>query len=299
MSILSQVTSGKINKPYLITLFGNSGIGKSSFAADAPNPIFACTEEGTNQLDINRFPKIDSFEKMMSAINDLIEQKHDYKTFVIDSLDHFEPLLQKYVCIKNKWGSLDEAGFGRGYNEATLLWQTFFQSINKLREKMNVILICHAQIKSFNDPSSPQNYDRYELKLHKGANALVKENCDAVLFANYENFISVDKNTKKAKGLGGENRVLLTEYRAHHDGKNRFGLPYQIELSYGAFDGAVKNSNPENPDAIASQITGLLTKVTDEALKGKAYEQFIAAQTANDVKKLVSIKNRLMQLTQE
>lgn len=299
MSILNQVTNGKINKPYLITLFGAGGVGKSSFAADAPNVIFACTEDGTNQLNINRFPKIDTYEKMMEAISSLTETKHDYKTFVIDSLDHLEPLLQRWVCQKNKWNSLDDGAYGKGFSEANLAWYSFFQSIKTLREKMNVILICHSQIKSFNDPSSPQAYDRYELKLHKGANALVKENCDAILFATYENFVNIDKNTKKAKGFGGENRILLTEYRAHHDGKNRFGLPYQIELSYKAFDNAAKNSNPESIEVLVSQITGLLTKVGDEVTKGKATEQFNIAKEANDVKKLVSIKNKLIQVTQE
>lgn len=299
MSLLNQVTSGKINKPYLITLFGASGVGKTSFAADAPKPIFACTEAGTDQLNVSRFPQIDSYEKMMQAIEELQTSKHDFKTFVLDSLDHFEPLLQKHVCAKNKWNSLEDGGFGKGYVEANLVWNDFFQKIKSLREKMNVILICHSQIKSFNDPSSPQAYERYELKLHKGANALVKENSDAVLFATYENFINIDKNTKKAKGFGGENRVLYTEYRAAHDGKNRFGLQYQIGLSYKDFNDGVSSGNPESNDVLVSTIEGLLTKVTDEAVRGKASEQFAIAKSSGDTKKLIAIKNRLHQLVQE
>lgn len=299
MSILSKVTSGVVKKPYLITVFGASGVGKTSFAADAPSTIFACTEDGTDQLNVTRLPRIDSYEKMIESINGLTEEKHNYKTFVIDSLDHFEPLLQKYVCAKNKWNSLEDGGFGKGYVEANLVWNDFFQRLKNLREKMNIILICHSQVKPFNDPSAPQAYERYELKLHKGANALVKENCDAVLFATYENFINIDKNTKKAKGLGGENRVLYTEYRAHHDAKNRFGLPYRIDLSYKGFETAVESGKPESNEVLSSTIRGLLTKIKDEDLSKKATDQFAEASKIGDTKKLVAIKKRLLEVTQE
>lgn len=299
MSLLSQVSTGKKIKPYFITLYGNSGVGKSSFAASAPNPIFICTEQGSDQLDVARFPNADSYETVVEAINELLTAKHDFKTFVIDSIDHLEPLLWKHVCKKNEWKSLEDGAYGRGFAEANLVWNSFFGLLKQLREKMNVVLVCHQQVKSFNDPSKPNPYDRYELKLHKGVSALVKENCDAVLFASYDTVISVDKTTKKAKAFGGENRVLFTEYRASHDGKNRFSLPYQIELKWQAFDEAVKSSEPNNIDALISTISGLLTKVADETIKSKAQEQFEKAQAEKNTQKLVTIKNRLTELTQE
>ena len=299
MSLLAQVKKGKIVKPYFITVFGSTGVGKSSLAADAPNPIFACTEDGSDQLDVNRLPKIESYEQMEQAVTELANTSHDFKTFVIDSIDHFEPILWAYVCKKNEWKTLEDGAYGKGYATANAQWIEFFSLLKKLREKMNVILICHQQVKSFNDPSKPAPYDRYELKIHKGAAALVKENCDALLFATYETVINIDKTTKKAKAFGGEERVMYTEYRAHHDGKNRFGLPYQISLSWKAFDDAVKNSSPENMDALLSQISGYLSKVNDEDIKQKATAQVEAAKLANDAAKLVTIKNRLIQITQE
>jgi hypothetical protein len=299
MSLLSQVKKGKVVKPYFITIFGSSGVGKSSLAAEAPNAIFACTEDGSDQLDIVRFPRIENYDMMLDAINELLTTKHDFKTFVVDSIDHLEPLLWKYVCKKNDWKSLEDGSYGKGYNEANLVWHSFFNLLKQLREKMNVVLICHQQVKSFNDPSKPTPYDRYELKLHKGAAALVKENCDALLFATYETVINIDKTTKKAKAFGGENRVMYTEYRAHHDAKNRFGLPYQLELSWKSFDEAARNGNPESTEVLVSQINGLLSKVVDEDIKGKAKAQTDAAVTANDVMKLNTIKNRLAQIVQE
>lgn len=299
MSLLKNITTGKIKKPYFITVFGTTGSGKTTLAAQSPKPIFACTEDGANELDIARLPKIESYQMVLDAIQELLTAKHDYKTFVIDSLDHLEPLVWEHVCKANDWKTLEDGAYGKGVSAATAEWIRFFAALKTLREKMNVILICHQQVKSFNDPSKPNPYDRYELKLHKGAAALVKENCDAVLFSTYETVISIDKTTKKAKAFGGENRVLFTEYRAHHDGKNRYSLPYQIDMKWQSFDEAVQSSSPDNLDSLVSTISGLMTKVADETIKSKAQEQFAQAQAAKDQTKLVTIKNRLMQIVQE
>lgn len=299
MSLLSQVQIGKVKKPHFVTIFGPPGVGKTSFGSEAPQTIFACTEDGTNNFDIARFPKIESFEQMMEAIKELKTTKHAFKTFVIDSLDHFEPLVWAKACKDNGWKNIEDGVFGKGFSFATQLWNQFFQELKDLREKMNIVMICHSQVKPFNDPSQAVAYDRYELKLHKGANALVKENCEAVLFASYNTVINVDKNTKKAKGFGGDSRVLFTEYRAHHDGKNRLGLPYKIELSWKSFHEAAEQGNPESNDVISSTIEGLLTKIADPTIKEKATEQFNLAKAANDTKKLIAIKNRVLQVTQE
>lgn len=299
MSLLLSVKKGKIVKPYFITIFGSTGVGKSTIASEAPNPIFACTEDGSDQLDVARLPKITSYTKMVESIDALAKEKHDFQTLVIDSLDHLEPLLWKSVCEKKKWETLEDGAYGKGYAEANLVWHEFFSHLKALREKMNIVMICHQQVKSFNDPSLPAPYDRYELKLHKGAAALVKENCDALLFATYETVINIDKATKKAKAFGGDTRVMYTEYRASHDGKNRFGLPYKLSLSWQAFDDAVKSSSPDSIDALASQIQGYLPKVNDEDVRKKAQAQVEVALQAKDSNKLVTIRNRLIEITKE
>ena len=98
MSILSQVTKGKIKKPFFICLFGPPGIGKSTFAAEAPNVLFAGNEEGTFNINTSRLPKAKSFDELMQAITELKTEKHDYKTLAIDALDGIEPLVWDAVC---------------------------------------------------------------------------------------------------------------------------------------------------------------------------------------------------------
>jgi uncharacterized protein DUF2800 len=55
------------------------------------------------------------------------------------------------------------------------MWRTLIKELSVLNEKMHVLLIGHAQIKSFQDPELPTAYDRYQLKINDKAAALVRE----------------------------------------------------------------------------------------------------------------------------
>ena len=54
MSELEKIHTGK--KPPRIMLYGTEGIGKSTFAAQAPSPIFLPTEDGLGEIDCASFP---------------------------------------------------------------------------------------------------------------------------------------------------------------------------------------------------------------------------------------------------
>lgn len=303
MSILSQVKTGKITLPYFVAIFGEAGSGKTTWAAGAPKPIFACIEEGANELDIARLPTIDSYEKMVDSIKALLNEKHDYQTLVIDSMDHFEPILNQHVCKKNDWKTLEDGSYGKGVSAANAQWGEFFGLLKELRKKMNLVLIAHTQTKSFSDPTLPAPFDRTTMKLSKGASALTKENVDALLYLAYDQSVVIDKTTKKGRGFGGEERVTFTQYRSAHDGKNRFGLPYKIETSYKAFDDAVKTARPGNVDVLIETINGIMEdvklKVKDQEMLTKIHERVQAAVLERDAVKLVAIVNRLNEIIKE
>lgn len=51
------VSSGVIHAPVKVVLYGPEGIGKSTFAAKFPSPVFIDTEGGTKKLNVNRLPQ--------------------------------------------------------------------------------------------------------------------------------------------------------------------------------------------------------------------------------------------------
>ncbi len=47
-----EITSGKILKAQKIVVYGPEGIGKSTFAAQFPDPVFIDTEGSTGNMDV-------------------------------------------------------------------------------------------------------------------------------------------------------------------------------------------------------------------------------------------------------
>jgi AAA domain len=111
---------------------------------------------------------------------------------------------------------------------------------------MTVIQIAHTEIRRFDSPEH-EPYDRYVIKLHARAAALLQEHSDVVLFANYR--ISTVKadvgfNKKVTRALGSGERVLYTAERPAFLAKNRFGLPDSLPLSWKAFAAAMPHFQP-------------------------------------------------------
>ena len=241
MSILSTISRGKRPHHIFALIYGVDGVGKTCFASHAPKPIFIGAEKGTEQLDVARFPQTESIGELMAQVRALQTEKHEFDSVVLDSLDWVEPLIWKAVCDEGKVETIEQyaGGYGKGYVRALDLWRTLLRELSVLNERMHVLLIGHAQIKSFQDPELPSAYDRYQLKINDKAAALVREAADAVLFARFETEL-VRASGAKAKVREEGKRILYIESRPGFDAKNRFDLPFVMPLDWKTFGDAIR-----------------------------------------------------------
>jgi hypothetical protein len=102
-------------------------------------------------------------------------------------------------------------------------------------------LIAHTTIKRFDSPEV-EPYDRYQPKLQERSNAVVREWCDAVLFANYKTIVKKDDvgfNQTNNRGISTGERLLFTSERPAYMAKNRYNMPESIPLSWEAFEQAI------------------------------------------------------------
>jgi hypothetical protein len=223
--------------PPRIFLYGVAGVGKTTLASQFPNPVFALVEDGAGTLDITGAP-ITSYEDMMGMINSLYDEEHDFQTLVVDSVDWLEPLVWARACELNKWDSIETPGYGRGYVAALDLWRSYTEGLNALRNDkgMTILQLGHTEIKRHDAPDT-EPYDRYIVKLHKGASALLQEHSDCVFFANYR-VSTVKSDTgfgqKKTRAVGSGERIIHTVERPSHIAKNRFSMKDVLPMSYEA-----------------------------------------------------------------
>lgn len=295
MNLLSQASKGKLHKPHRILIYGPDGVGKSTFGADAPNPIFLGSEDGTSNMDVTRFPKPRNIDDIFTAIANLTTEAHEHKTLVIDSLDWMEPMLWDAICVKHKKNSINDVGggFGKGYEEANNEWRALMRGIEMMQEKrqMNVIAVAHSQIKPFTDPEKNAAYDRYQLKLNEKAAALWREFVETVLFANFKTFVK-DTDERKAKAFGDGARVMYTERRPAWDAKNRLGLPFSLPLDWNEYQKAVLGG--KNTSKIKENIYILLDGISDAELVKRVSTATEAAE--KDPEKLDKILNKLQSI---
>jgi hypothetical protein len=257
---LASLERSSVLKPPRILIHGVHGVGKTTFAADAPNPVFIVTEDGLGTLQVDHFPLAKTFDEVMDALDALRIEEHPFETLVVDSVDWLEPLVWGRVCQDQKLKSIEDAGYGKGYVAALDHWRQYIEALNALRDErsMAIMQIAHTDIKRFDSPES-EPYDRYVIKLHAKASALLQEHSDVVLFANYR--VSTVKsdvgfNKKVTRALGSGERLLHTAERPAFLAKNRYGLPDQLPMSWDALVEAM----PHGADAPAAPPTSTHTQ---------------------------------------
>lgn len=267
MSFLSKVTRGPVKKPLLILIHGSPGVGKSTFAADFPSPIFLGSEDGTDHIDVARLPELGSFKDVMAALGELQTQPHDFRTLVIDSIDWLEPVIFSSVCEEAGVDSIEDAykGYGRGYAAAIEKWRDLMAQLSALRtdRKMNIVAIAHSTVKRLDDVATGKQYDRVTLKLQEKASALWQEFVDAVLYCTFD-VKTLEEGLKTRAFSAG--RIIISEFSPHVVAKNRFGIPARLPLSAEAFFQAVEVGQPESPEILKRQIGELLAVMKDQTL---------------------------------
>ncbi len=232
MSYLQKIKKGNADLPPRVVAAGPEGIGKSTFAANAPEPLFIAAEDGLTGLEhVDRFTPstFDELKKFLDEIEGSAEIA--FRTLAIDTADWLERMIHAHLCKAGGVKFIEDyaKGFGKGYAAASAELVSLLAQLDRIRHKhkVSVIILSHVQIKSHTPPGSDP-YDRYEMKGHKGFTGILREWPDACLFMVYETFLTKEKGGNE-KVIGGE-RIMRTIWAPGWDAKNRYNLPDPIPL---------------------------------------------------------------------
>ena len=169
------ITSGTIAAPVKTVLYGPEGIGKSTFAAQFPAPVFIDTEGGTKRLNVARLPAPTSWAMLLDEVAEVSRGNVPCGTLVIDTADWAERLCIDAVCARAKVKGIEDFGYGKGYTYAK---EEFGKLLDALEEVLNtghnVVVLAHAAITKFEQPDAVGNYDRWSMKTSPSAAGMVR-----------------------------------------------------------------------------------------------------------------------------
>jgi len=230
-SIMDQVRRGVVHTPPRLMLYGVHGIGKSTIAADAPNAIFIPTEDGADEIDVPKMPKVASTDEVLVQLRALYKEAHDFQTVVIDSADWLEDFI--HLDLKASYTE-KELSYGKDSVRAAEKMNEVLTALNHLREQrgMSCILIAHCEVKRFDSPMS-EPYDRYQPKLQSRMGSLIQEWSDAVLFTTYDVAVKREEAggfKEHRRGIATGLRKVFTEERPAFHAKNRYRMPVEIDI---------------------------------------------------------------------
>jgi hypothetical protein len=297
MSInLKNISKGKIACAPRIVIWGFDGVGKTAFAAGAPDPFFLDANKGSHEHDVRRLA-IDTWDDAKECIGLVESGAIKCKTFVLDDLSTLEAMSKASLfqgTTMAKW----EGGYGKGQDFLVSEWRALIGMLERIwKQGIGIIIVAHATVKHFDDPTGP-GFDRFEIAATQNLAGMVRQWVDHVLFCREEVVTAGDKNSPKRATTTGV-RWLYTQRKPAYDAKSRGStlLPDRLPLSWKEFDTALKNDAARTAD-LSVGIDGMLAEINDETYAGtvraylKEYPNGIVEAHNRVAAKLEELRNK-------
>lgn len=219
------VISGKIDAAQRIVIYGPGGIGKSSLAALAPNPVFLDIEHGTNALDVPRVEGLETHADLRACLQSSALDGFD--TVILDSATKAEELAVAHALatVPNEKGhyvnNIEGYGFGKGYQHTYDQFMLLLQDLDRqVRLGRNVVLVAHECVTDVPNPVG-DDWIRYEPHLQSPKSGKASIRNRVIQWADHVLFVGYDVAIEGGKGLGGGTRTIYTTELPSHIAKSR------------------------------------------------------------------------------
>lgn len=307
--VLSSPETTAKPKPRLI-VYGEPGIGKTTFGVSAPNSVLIPTEDGALGAECVRLPatgKVQSWTELIGACDWLLDNEHDRSWVVIDTLNAAEHLCASHVCERDFGGQWTSSrgkegydSFGKGDKATGMEFRQILSRLDALQQRrgLGVILLAHVGLhKQANALGA--DFFKFGADLNKHAWAITCAWADQVGFACRELRASTRDGEHRAKASAvGSERWLVWEGGPGVDAKSRVGyeLPERCLLDWDEYQAAsqsdrtgdlvdqiraILKDHPELKEQISQKIGGTITVAKLKAAGQQKLERIIGWLLAN------------------
>lgn len=260
---LKKVSQGKKDKPPRVTVYGADGVGKTRFAAGAPDPFFIDANRGSFMFDVQRVVP-DSWPEILEWISAVETGQQRCGSLVIDALGDLEYMGNVEFFPGTTIDRFD-GGYGKGETLALSRWRELLAALERVwNTGKPIVFVGHMKVKHFDDPTGP-GFDRFQLSMRDQVAGLIRQWCDYVFFAREE--------TLQQK-VGGDVKVVTSGVRWAYtqrcpafDAKARGTtmFPERFLLSWDEFAKA-RAADAERAEALKQEITAMLAEISDKKL---------------------------------
>ncbi|MBU1668507.1 ATP-binding protein [bacterium] len=235
------LTSPKKDRPLILTIVGEGGVGKTTLAGTFPNPIILRTEDGTMSLSedsgVSLLPLAKTSKECFEYIEMLAKEEHNFKTLIVDSVTQLNTIFEsEIVASDTKAKSLNSAlgGYGAAFSAISEKHRVFREWCGYLSEDkgMNIVFIAHTDTETIELPDT-DSYTRYTIRMHKKSVQHYSDNVDVVAYLKLKTFTSGSSESKTKKAISNGTRVMTCYPTASHISKNRLGISEDITIANG------------------------------------------------------------------
>lgn len=266
---LKRVSEGKQQREPRILIYGGDGVGKTRFAAGAPDPLFLDFNSGSYQYDVRRVVP-QTWTEGLEWIRAVETGAVKCQTLVTDSASDLEHIGNAEFFPNttiDKW----DGGYGHGEGYSLSRWREYLSALERVwLTGKAIIIIGHMAVKRFDDPTGP-GYERYEFAARKSISGAVRQWVDYVLFAKEQ--VDQQKVAGELKAVTGGTRWIHTQRCPAFDAKSRGTtlFPDKVLLSWDEFAKA-RAADDERAATLRREIDAMLKEIGDKKLDESVVE---------------------------
>lgn len=273
MGLLNLQQGGQM-EPVRMVLYGQNGIGKTTFGAGMPKPFVLAVEDGIGVMPVmHDKAHAKNYDQIMGTLLEVggYFQRGEFQSLIVDSMDALQSKMLEKVLTEHGKKTLSDFSYGKGYELFKKEWEGFRDLMERFRVelKANVLLIAQTESRTIADPVNGP-HDTYIMRLDRRATGVLRDWADLVGFAQLKSTAIRDKDGNITRLETNGSRILCTAPDTAFDAKNRFDLPVELPLAWVSVEKAIADAyqRPFDPHRFAqASINGFGPAIAPAAVR--------------------------------